>query len=339
MRSARPRPRAPGARPGARRRLSELSSASSRNGAVPSASAMLRKVSSEGSSKPRSTWLSIETLMPARSETVASVRFAAWRRRRIAPPSCRRTSAREADLGGSMFAQHHLQSLHNARYHRSRDQRPRHGSRGRARRAHWWTRSSRAATASSRSTALRQAATTSSSTRSTSPTRTPWPRRPRRRRRPGCCNCGTWSRSAGGALPEEKTGADVAELPLEVFRASLELNLVTAWITRRGCLVPLRRAERGSLDHADDLDGRARELRTAGLRRGEGGPDGLVHSLAGPLGANSMRIETQSRRQTYHAAQRAQMRTCPGLVRPPARERRRWAGSARPRTSPPRTWR
>ena len=41
---------------------------------------------------------------------------------------------------------------------------------------------------------------------------------------------------AGGALPDEKTGADLAELPLDVFRASLELNLVTAWITLRAAL-------------------------------------------------------------------------------------------------------
>ena len=39
--------------------------------------------------------------MPARSDTVASVRLAAWRRRRIAPPSWRRTSARESDSFGS----------------------------------------------------------------------------------------------------------------------------------------------------------------------------------------------------------------------------------------------
>ena len=42
---------------------------------------------------------------------------------------------------------------------------------------------------------------------------------------------------AGAALPEEKTGADLAELPLAVFRASLELNLVTAWITLRAALL------------------------------------------------------------------------------------------------------
>ena len=42
---------------------------------------MLRSVSSDGSSSPRSTWLSIETLMPARSDTVASVRLA-----RVPPP-------------------------------------------------------------------------------------------------------------------------------------------------------------------------------------------------------------------------------------------------------------
>ena len=46
---------------------------------------------------------------------------------------------------------------------------------------------------------------------------------------------------AGGALPEEKRCADPAELPLETFRASLELNLVTAWVTLQAALPALRR--------------------------------------------------------------------------------------------------
>ncbi len=78
---------------------------------------------------------------------------------------------------------------------------------------------------------------------------------------------------AGGALPGEKTCTDPAELPLDVFRASLEHNLVSAWITLQAALPHLRRCRRRPLDRADDVDRRARELRAAGLRRREGGAD------------------------------------------------------------------
>ena len=50
------------------------SSSSRRNGEVPSASAMLRSVSSDGSSRPRSTWLSIDTETAAVADSCASVR-------------------------------------------------------------------------------------------------------------------------------------------------------------------------------------------------------------------------------------------------------------------------
>jgi NAD(P)-dependent dehydrogenase (short-subunit alcohol dehydrogenase family) len=95
---------------------------------------------------------------------------------------------------------------------------------------------------------------------------------------------------AGGALPKEKTGADPGELPLEVFRASLELNLVTAWITLRAALVPLRRAEG---DRSITLTTSTDALASYGLpayAAAKAGLIGLVHSLTGALGADGIRI-------------------------------------------------
>ncbi len=80
-------------------------------------------------------------------------------------------------------------------------------------------------------------------------------------------------RSPARALPAEKACTDPAELPLDVFRASLELNLVTAWITLQAALPHLRRSDGRPLDRADDVDRRARQLRAARVRRGEGRAD------------------------------------------------------------------
>jgi 3-oxoacyl-[acyl-carrier protein] reductase len=95
---------------------------------------------------------------------------------------------------------------------------------------------------------------------------------------------------AGAALPEEKTGGDVAALPLEVFRASLELNLVTAWITLRAALPHLRRADG---DRSIALTTSTDALASYGLpayAAAKAGLIGLVHSLAGPLGADGIRV-------------------------------------------------
>jgi NAD(P)-dependent dehydrogenase (short-subunit alcohol dehydrogenase family) len=95
---------------------------------------------------------------------------------------------------------------------------------------------------------------------------------------------------AGAALPEEKTRADVAELPLEVFRASLELNLVTAWITLRAALPHLRRAEG---DRSITLTTSTDALASYGLpayAAAKAGLIGLVHSLTGTLAADGIRI-------------------------------------------------
>ena len=95
---------------------------------------------------------------------------------------------------------------------------------------------------------------------------------------------------AGGALPGEKAGADLAELPLEVFRASLELNLVTAWITMRAALPHLRRA---GGDRSITLTTSTDALASYGLpayAAAKAGLIGLVNSLAGPLGGDGIRI-------------------------------------------------
>ncbi len=95
---------------------------------------------------------------------------------------------------------------------------------------------------------------------------------------------------AGGALPGEKTGADLAELPLAVFRASLELNLVTAWITLRAALPHLRRPEG---DRSITLTTSTDALASYGLpayAAAKAGLIGLVNSLAGPLGGDGIRI-------------------------------------------------
>ena len=95
---------------------------------------------------------------------------------------------------------------------------------------------------------------------------------------------------AGAALPEEKTGADIAQLPLAVFRASLELNLVTAWITLRAALPHLRRA---GGDRSITLTASTDALASYGLpayAAAKAGLIGLVNSLAGPLAGDGIRI-------------------------------------------------
>jgi NAD(P)-dependent dehydrogenase (short-subunit alcohol dehydrogenase family) len=95
---------------------------------------------------------------------------------------------------------------------------------------------------------------------------------------------------AGGALPAEKAGTDLAELPLEVFRASLELNLVTAWITLRAALPHLRRAEG---DRSVTLTASTDALASYGMpayAAAKAGLIGLVNSLAGTFAADGIRL-------------------------------------------------
>ena len=95
---------------------------------------------------------------------------------------------------------------------------------------------------------------------------------------------------AGGALPGEKTCTDPAELPLDVFRASLELNLVTAWITLQAALPHLRRSDG---DRSIALTTSTDALASYGLpayAAAKAGLIGMVHALAASLAGEGIRI-------------------------------------------------
>jgi NAD(P)-dependent dehydrogenase (short-subunit alcohol dehydrogenase family) len=110
---------------------------------------------------------------------------------------------------------------------------------------------------------------------------------------------------AGGALIEEKLNVD---LPLEVFRASIEQNLTSAFVTLQTALPQLRAAEG---DRSLTLTTSTDALISYGLpayAAAKSGIIGLVHSLASSLGKQGIRINA----------------VAPGDV-PTARNRREWA--------------
>jgi NAD(P)-dependent dehydrogenase (short-subunit alcohol dehydrogenase family) len=95
---------------------------------------------------------------------------------------------------------------------------------------------------------------------------------------------------AGGALPIEKTTRDVAALPVEAFRASVELNLTTAFITLQATLPNLRAAEG---DRSVSFTTSTDALISYGLpayAAAKAGIVGLVRSLTSPLGQEGIRI-------------------------------------------------
>jgi NAD(P)-dependent dehydrogenase (short-subunit alcohol dehydrogenase family) len=113
---------------------------------------------------------------------------------------------------------------------------------------------------------------------------------------------------AGGALPDEKTCADPAGISLELFRASLEHNLVSAWATVRATLPHLRLRDG---DRSITLTTSTDALASYGLpayAAAKAGLIGLVHSLMGTLAAEGIRINA----------------VAPGDV-PTERNRREWA--------------
>lgn len=113
---------------------------------------------------------------------------------------------------------------------------------------------------------------------------------------------------AGGALPDEKRCTDPAALPIETFRASIEQNLVTAWVAVQASLPHLRRS---SGDRSVTLTTSTDALASYGLpayAAAKAGLIGLVHALAGTLGAEGIRINA----------------VAPGDV-PTARNVREWA--------------
>jgi NAD(P)-dependent dehydrogenase (short-subunit alcohol dehydrogenase family) len=95
---------------------------------------------------------------------------------------------------------------------------------------------------------------------------------------------------AGGALAHEKMSGDVDELPLSVFRESIDQNLTSAFITLQAALRHLRAAEG---DRSVTLTTSTDALMSYGLpayAAAKAGVIGLVRSLAGPLGAEGIRI-------------------------------------------------
>ena len=95
---------------------------------------------------------------------------------------------------------------------------------------------------------------------------------------------------AGGELPDEKSCVDPAALPLDVFRRSLDQNLVTAWIALRAALPHLRPL---AGDRSITLTSSTDALAAYGLpayAAAKAGLLGMVRSLAATLGADGIRI-------------------------------------------------
>ena len=97
---------------------------------------------------------------------------------------------------------------------------------------------------------------------------------------------------AGGALPDEKTSDDPAAISLELFRASLEHNLVSVWATVRVALPRLRRLD-GDRSITFTTSTARSQLRAPSLLGGEAGLIGLrplAHRHARqPTGSGSTR--------------------------------------------------
>lgn len=113
---------------------------------------------------------------------------------------------------------------------------------------------------------------------------------------------------AGGALFDEKLSRDPADLPIDVFRASIEQNLISAFVTLQTSLPELRAAVG---DRSVTLTTSTDALISYGLpayAAAKSGIIGLVHSLAGSLGKQGIRINA----------------VAPGDV-PTSRNQREWA--------------
>jgi gluconate 5-dehydrogenase len=95
---------------------------------------------------------------------------------------------------------------------------------------------------------------------------------------------------AGGALPDEKNCADLAELPITAFRASLEHNLVSAFVTLQTTLASLRAAHGDrSIAFTTSTDAMI-SYGLPGYAAAKAGIIGLVNSLTVPLGVEGIRI-------------------------------------------------
>jgi NAD(P)-dependent dehydrogenase (short-subunit alcohol dehydrogenase family) len=113
---------------------------------------------------------------------------------------------------------------------------------------------------------------------------------------------------AGGALPDEKTADDLTAVSLDLFRASLEHNLLSVWATVRATLPRLRRLDGDrSITFTTSTDAIA-SYGLPAYSAAKAGLIGLVHSLMGTLAAEGIRINA----------------VAPGDV-PTERNRREWA--------------
>lgn len=112
---------------------------------------------------------------------------------------------------------------------------------------------------------------------------------------------------AGGALPgEPETQHDPLEVDVGLFRASLDANLVTQFVSLRGALPALRAA--APADRSVTLTSSFNALSAQGMpaySAAKAGLLGLMHALVGPLGQEGIRINV----------------VAPGTIRTPRTER------------------
>lgn len=95
---------------------------------------------------------------------------------------------------------------------------------------------------------------------------------------------------AGGASVEEKNAIDTADLPIDVIRKTIDLNLVGAFITIKAFLPNLRAA---SGDRSITLTSATDFMTCYGFpayAAAKAGLIGMVHSMAGVLGREGIRI-------------------------------------------------
>jgi NAD(P)-dependent dehydrogenase (short-subunit alcohol dehydrogenase family) len=95
---------------------------------------------------------------------------------------------------------------------------------------------------------------------------------------------------AGGALQTEKSTSDILDLDVEVFRRSLELNLVSTFLTLQACLPNLRAS---SGDRTVTFTSSTDAVLSYGLpayAAAKSGIIGMVHALSDPLGSEGIRI-------------------------------------------------
>jgi NAD(P)-dependent dehydrogenase (short-subunit alcohol dehydrogenase family) len=114
---------------------------------------------------------------------------------------------------------------------------------------------------------------------------------------------------AGGALPEEpRTQHDPALLTPEVFRGSLERNLVSQFVTLRAALPWFRREQDTGADRSVTLTSSWNALSAQGMpaySAAKAGLIGMMHALVRPLGAEGIRCNV----------------VAPGTIRTPRTER------------------